>query len=394
MTPPSSPVANKDWLFVDAGKKVPLARAWFDESEPAAAAEVVRSGWLCQGPKVAEFEEQFAKTIEARHAIAVSNGSIALLVCLQAMGIEPGDEVIAPNMTFISSATAAMVLGAKPVLCDINLTNYCMDVDRLASLITPRTKAIVPVHYAGQTADMGPILDLANKHGLQILEDAAEAHLARYNDDKYAGTIGRMGIFSFTPTKPMTTGEGGMIVTDDDELAAQCRLIRNFGDSGKFQWDLLGFNYRLNEVAAAVGICQLAKLEKIIAMRREKAHRYDQAFADEEAIVIPWRRSIEDINYQLYTIRFRLDLLDADRDQIADDLAELGVATRLYYPSLHRQKVFAPFGPYRDQDFPNSLEFERSALSLPIFTGLTADEQDYVSASLLKVVRHHRKRGR
>ena len=124
-----------------------------------------------------EFEEQFAKTVGARHAIAVSNGSIALLVCLQAMGIEPGDEVIAPNMTFISSATAAMVLGTKPVLCDINLTNYCIDVDRLASLITPRTKAIVPVHYAGQTADMGPILDLANKHGLQILEDAAEAQL-------------------------------------------------------------------------------------------------------------------------------------------------------------------------------------------------------------------------
>ncbi|HEY4308517.1 MAG TPA: DegT/DnrJ/EryC1/StrS family aminotransferase [Pirellulales bacterium] len=392
MTSPSAAVAKKDWLFVDAGKKVPLARAWFDESEPTAAAEVVRSGWLCQGPKVAEFEEQFAKTVEARHAIAVSNGSIALLVCLQAMGIEPGDEVIAPNMTFISSATAAMVLGAKPVLCDINLTNYCIDVDRLASLITPRTKAIVPVHYAGQSADMGPIMDLADKHGLSILEDAAEAHLARYNDDKYVGTIGRMGIFSFTPTKPMTTGEGGMIVTNDDDLAAQCRLIRNFGDSGKFQWDLLGFNYRMNEVAAAVGICQLAKLKQIIAMRREKALRYDQAFAGEEAIVIPWRRSMEDINYQLYTVRFRLDLLDADRDQIADELAELGVASRLYYPSLHRQKVFAPFGPYDDKDFPNSLEFERSALSLPIFTGLTNDEQDYVSASLLKVVRHHRKR--
>lgn len=391
MTTPSAPAANKNWLFVDAGKKVPLAKAWFDESEPAAAAEVVRSGWLCQGPKVAQFEEEFAKTIEARHAIAVSNGSIALLVCLQAMGVGPGDEVIAPNMTFISSATAAMVLGARPVLCDINSTNYCIDVDRLAALITPRTKVIVPVHYAGQSADMGPIMDLAKKHNVQVLEDAAEAHLARYNDEKFAGTIGQMGIFSFTPTKPMTTGEGGMIVTQDDHLAEQCRLIRNFGDAGKFQWDLLGFNYRLNEVAAAVGICQLRKLKKIIDMRREKALRYDQQFAEEEAIIRPWRRSIEDINYQLYTVRFRLDLLDVGRDQIADELAELGVATRLYYPSLHKQKVFAPFGPFDDRDFPNSLEFERSALSLPIFTGLTQDEQDYVSASLLKVVRHHRK---
>ena len=156
------------------------------------------------------------------------------------------------------------------MLCDINLTNYCLDVDRLESLITNRTKVIIPVHYAGQTADMDRILELANRHGLTVLEDAAEAHLARYRDGKFAGTIGNMGIFSFTPTKPMTTGEGGMIVTDDDRLAEQCRLIRNFGDSGKFQWDLLGFNYRLNEVAAAVGICQLRKLPQIIAMRREK----------------------------------------------------------------------------------------------------------------------------
>ncbi|HEY1603813.1 MAG TPA: DegT/DnrJ/EryC1/StrS family aminotransferase [Pirellulales bacterium] len=388
-----APPANtaKDWLFVDAGKKVPLARAWFDDAEPTAAAEVVRSGWLCQGPKVAQFEEQFAFTMGAKHAIAVSNGSIALLVALQALGVEPGDEVIAPSMTFISSATAGMVLGARPVLCDINLTNYCIDVERLESLITKRTKVIVPVHYAGQTADMDRIQELADRHGLSILEDAAEAHLARYRGGKFAGTLGNIGIFSFTPTKPMTTGEGGMIVTDDDHLAAQCRLIRNFGDSGKFQWDILGFNYRLNEVAAAIGICQLKKLDQIIAMRREKAKRYDDAFADEAAIIIPWARSVEDINYQLYTIRFQLDLLDASRDQLMDELAELGVATRLYYPSLHRQKVFAPFGPHADRDFSNSIAFEQSALSLPIFTGLTFDEQDYVSASLLNVVRRHRK---
>jgi dTDP-4-amino-4,6-dideoxygalactose transaminase len=382
---------TKDWLFVDAGKKVPLARAWFDESEPEAAAEVVRSGWLCQGPKVAQFEEAFAGTMGAKHAIAVSNGSIALLISLQALGIGPGDEVIAPNMTFISTATAGMLLGARPILCDINLTNYCIDVDQLESSITPRTKVIVPVHYAGQTADMDRILELAERHQLLVLEDAAEAHLARYHGGKFAGTIGDMGIFSFTPTKPMTTGEGGMIVTDDDALAARCRLIRNFGDAGKFQWDLLGFNYRLNEMAAALGICQLAKLERIIAVRRDKARAYDEAFAEEEAIIVPHARSIEDINYQLYTIRFRLDLLDAGRDQLMNELADAGVATRLYYPALHRQQVFAAFGPYDDRRYPNSIAFEESALSLPIFTGLTSDEQNYVSAALLEIVRRHRR---
>lgn len=381
----------KDWLFRDVGKSVPLARAWFDESEPTAAAEVVRSGWLCQGPKVAQFETEFARTMGAKHAIAVSNGSIALLVSLQALGLKPGEEVIAPNMTFISSATAAMVLGGKPLLCDINLTNYCIDVDRIESLITPKTRVIVPVHYAGQTADMDAICDIAKRRGLQILEDAAEAHLARYNGGKFAGTIGDIGIFSFTPTKPMTTGEGGMIVTDRDDLADQCRLIRNFGDSGKFSWDILGFNYRLNEVAAAVGICQLAKLAEIIRLRHEKAKLYDAAFAAEPAIICPQIRRPEDINYQLYTIRLRLDLLDASRDTILDELASLGVATRLYYPSLHTQGVFAEFGPYRNEDFPNSLEFERSALSLPIFTGMTREQLDYVCESLLKVVRAHRR---
>ena len=182
-----------------------------------------------------------------------------------------------------------------------------------------------------------------------------------------------------------------MIVTDDDRLAAECRLIRNFGDAGKFQWDLLGFNYRLNEMAAAIGICQLAKLDSIIAMRREKAILYDRAFSDEEAIVAPEARSVDDINYQLYTIRLRLDLLDVGRDQIMDELAELGVATRLYYPALHRQKVFAPFRPHADRDYPNALLFEQTALSLPIFTGLLPDEQDYVSTSLRQVVRRHRR---
>jgi len=168
-------------------------------------------------------------------------------------------------------------------------------------------------------------------------------------------------------------------------------LIRNFGDSGKFHWDVMGFNYRLNEVAAAIGICQLAKLEQIVRMRHEKAKVYDAAFADEPGIICPEIRRPEDINYQLYTIRLQLDLLDADRDTILDELSNLGVATRLYYPSLHTQGVFAQFGPYRDEDFPNSLEFERSALSLPIFTGMTQEQLEYVCESLLKVVRSHRR---
>jgi perosamine synthetase len=223
------------------------------------------------------------------------------------------------------------------------------------------------------------------------LEDAAEAHLAQFNGGKYAGTIGDAGIFSFTPTKPMTTGEGGMIVTDDDEIAEQCRLIRNFGDRGKFQWDMLGFNYRLKEVAAAIGLCQLHKLDHIIDVRRKKARYYDDALHKEELIIIPHVRSVLDSNYQLYTIRLRVEQLDIDRDTIIGELTDHGISTRLYYPALHTQKVFAELGPVDNAVFPNAIAFEESALSIPIFTGLTIEEQDYVIDVLTRVVASHRR---
>lgn len=370
-------------------QQIPLARPWFDETEMTAAAEVVRSGQLCQGPKVAEFEAAFAEKLSARHAVAVANGSVALLVSLEAMGIAPGDEVIVPDMTFISTATSVMRLGAKPVLADINLTDYNLDPGQVERLITPRTKALLPVHYAGQTADMAALGEIARRHRLQILEDAAEAHLARFRGERYAGTIGDAGIFSFTPTKPMTTGEGGMIVTDDDELARRARLIRNFGDHGKFHWDSMGFNYRLGEVAAAIGLCQLRKLDEIIARRREKARRYDEGFRGCESIITPTVRGPQDSNYQLYTIRLAVDRMRVDRDTIIAKLAERGVSTRLYYPALHRQRVFDPVfegGRPSDTEFPNAVEFERSALSLPIFTGLELNEQDYVIETLLRLL--------
>jgi perosamine synthetase len=287
--------------------------------------------------------------------------------------------------------TSAVRLGATPVFADITLTDYNLDAELVERLVTSKTRAIVPVHYAGHTADMDLLGDIARRHGLKILEDAAEAHLARYKGGKFAGTIGDAGIFSFTPTKPMTTGEGGMIVTDDDEIAERCRLIRNFGDRGKFDWDAMGFNYRLNEVASAIGRCQLAKLDEIIAMRRTKAQRYDEGFAGCDLIHIPWVRGPEDSNYQLYTIRLAVDRLRASRDAIIAALTEQGVSTRLYYPALHRQGVFRRFGPFDDGRYPNALAFEQSALSLPIYTGLAAEEQEYIIDTIPKVLAAYRK---
>lgn len=365
--------------------KIPLARPWFTEEEPQAAYDVVKSLWIIYGPRTMEFERQFAAMMGVKHAIAVNSGSTALLVAQAAVGIGSGDEVIVPNMTFITTATSCMYLGIKPVFADINLSVYGIEPEDIKRKITEKTKAIIPVHYAGQTADMSKIMDIAEAHDLIVIEDAAEAHLSEY-DGRKCGGIGRIGIFSFTPSKPMTTGEGGMITTDDDEIAERCRMIRNFGDADKFKWNMLGFNFRMPEVMGAIGLAQLKKLKKAVQMRREIALRYTEAFRDTDAIITPYVRKIEDTNFQLYTIRLRLDMLTITRDQFMEELAKLGVSSRLYYPCLHNQKVFADVSEQTDAEFPNSIEFAETALSLPIYPQLSDREIEYVIKCVQRVL--------
>lgn len=370
--------------------KVPLARPWFTDEEPKAAYEVVKSKWIIFGPKTEEFERQFAAKTGTKHAIAVNSGSSALLVTQAAVGIGYGDEVIVPNMTFVSTASSCMYLGAKPVFVDINLSTYSIDVNKIEKHITEKTKAIIPVHYAGQSADMTEVLEIARKHNLIVIEDAAEAHLSEYNGEK-CGSIGDMGIFSFTPSKPMTTGEGGMITTNDDKLAQRCRLIRNFGDTAKFQWDMLGFNFRMPEVMGAMGLAQLKKLDESVRIRRQIAQRYTQAFSDLDAVITPYVRKVEDINFQLYTIRLKVDKLTCTRDEFIEKLSELAVSARLYYPCLHSQKVFASLCEQTDDEFPNTIEYARTALSLPIFPQLSEEQIQHVINSVREIALTHAK---
>lgn len=367
------------------GVRIPLARPWIDDAEARAAAEVVGSGWLIQGERVEAFEERFARIVGAEHAVAVNSGSSALLVAMSALGVGPGDEVVCPDMTFVSTASAALFLGARPVFVDIELDYYGLDPVRLEDALGERTKVIVPVHYAGHSAEMGPILELARSRGVAVLEDAAESHLARYEGGKFTGTLGDVGIFSFTPSKPMTTGEGGMIVTDDAEVAEHCRRFRNFGDHGKFDWRELGFNFRMPEAMGAIGLAQLDRLERAVARRRRIGARYNEAFVESPHIDVPRERTGEDGNYQLYTIRV-LDGGPVARDTLRTELARRGIGSRLYYPALHRQGVFAGAGPFADSDFPGALEFERTALSLPIFPGLGEEEQDEVIEAVLDIL--------
>lgn len=366
--------------------RVPLSRPWVGTEEADPSAEVVASGWLVQGPRVAEFERRFAAMTGSRHAIAVNSGSSALLVSMGALGIGPGDEVLCPDMSFVTTASAALFLGARPVFCDIEMDWYGMDPERMERWITPKTRAIVPVHYAGHSAEMDGIMDVAARHGIDVLEDSAESHWARYRGDAHTGTLGRMGIFSFTPSKLMTTGEGGMIVTDDDDLAERCRLFRNFGDHGKFEWTSLGFNFRMPEVMGAIGLAQLERLPESVRRRRAAAARYTRAFEGRDDVVVPRVRRIEDTNFQLYTVRIPGRDGAPDRDAVQAALARRGVGTRVYYPAFHHQGVFAAHGPYDALDYPNAVEYEATALSLPIFPTLSEDEQSYVIEQLLAVL--------
>ena len=368
-------------------RRIPLSRPWLGEEEAAAAADVVRSGWLIAGPRVEEFERRFADMLGVRQAVAVASGSSALLVAYAALGISAGDEILVPDMTFISTATAAMYLGARPVFVDIEMRSYCIDPAQLEAAIGPRTKAIVPVHYAGHTADMDAILAVAKRRGLKVVEDAAEAHLSEYAGRK-AGSLGDVGIFSFTPSKPMTTGEGGMLVTNDAALAERARRIREYGDGGKFRWDSLGLNFRMPEVMGAIGLVQLGKLEDAVARRRAIAARYTKALSSCGAVITPWTRADSDANSQLYTLRVRPERLRIDRDSVIARLGESGVSARLYYPALHHQKVF---GSGRGEGcFPNASLFEETALSLPVYPALEDSDVDRVIAAVLDTVTRFR----
>ncbi len=355
--------------------KIPLSKPWIGAEEAQIAQSIVKSGWLISGPKVAEFEKRFAEKIAVRHAVAVNSGSSALLIAQQALGVQAGDEVIVPDMTFISTASSCMYLGAKPVFADIEMKTYCINPGDIKRRITKGTKGIIPVHYAGQSADMEYILEIAKRYGLFVLEDAAEAHLSEYKGKK-AGGIGDIAIFSFTPSKPITTGEGGMITTNKSDLAKKCRLIRDFSDIGKFEYENLGFNFRMPEVMGGVGLVQLRKLEEAVRRRRSIAHRYTMAFEDLEAIITPFQRTENDINYQLYTIRLNLDEVTITRNQFIEALSEKGVSSRLYYPALHTQKVFTDLAI--SDDYPNTLEFARTALSLPIYPAMSEEEVSIV----------------
>ncbi len=359
---------------------IPVARPDIDEAEIAAVTEVLRSGMLAGGRRVVELEERWAEFIGVRHAIAVSNGTVAEMCIFAGLGLGPGDEVITVGHTFNATVSSILYTGASPVFVDIDPETFDIDPDRVAAAITPRTKAICPVHLFGLPADMAPLLELAERHGLAIVEDACQAHGAEYQGRK-VGSFGH-GAFSLYGTKNMTTGEGGLITTDDHALADWIRLYRNQGMRERYRHEILGYNFRLTDIAAAIGLCQLDKLERNTARRRAIAARYDEAFAG-LPVVAPSVPADRTHVYHQYTI----DVGPA-RDAIVADLAAAGVSTGIYYPiPVHRQPYVEALGIR--VDLPVTDRVAARTLSLPMFPGLTDDDQATVIEAVRAVVGRH-----
>jgi len=350
---------------------IPIAQPLMGEEEKEAVIAVLESGMLAQGPKVEEFEKAFAAMCGVRHAIATSSGTTALHLALLAHGIGPGDEVITSPFTFISSANSILFVGAKPVFVDIDESSFNMDPSLIEARITPRTKALVPVHLFGNPCDMEAIMAIAARHGLMVIEDAAQAHGASINGKK-VGSFGT-GCFSFYPTKNMTTAEGGMVTSDDDQVAEKVRLLRSHGMKRRYYHDFLGYNFRMTDVQAALGLAQLAKLELFNEKRIANACYLTERLG--EVIIAPQVRDGYRHVFHQYTIRVK-----GDRDQMVEQLGERGIGAGIYYPlPVHQQPVYRELG-YNER-LPVAEAMSQEVLSLPVHPALSqADLERIVEA--------------
>lgn len=347
---------------------IPAARPVIDEADIEAAVRVLRSGMVVQGPEVAGFEQEFSPFVGGRHCVAVNSGTSALHMTLLALGIGPGDEVIVPSFSFAATGNAVRLVGAEPVFADIQRDTFNIDPAAVEALVGPKTAAIMPVHLYGLPADMPALTAIAEKHGLVVVEDAAQAHDARIGD-RPVGAWGKAGCFSFYPTKNMHSLEGGMISTDDAELARMLRLLRNQGMEQRYANEVVGSNVRLTDVAAAIGRSQLAKLPGWTEQRRANAKTLDEGL---KGVVVPTAPEGYRHVYHQYTVR-----VPEGRDALQAALGEAGIGSAVYYPTpIHRLRPFLTESGTPDPrwDLPETEKAALEALSLPVFPSLTSDD--------------------
>lgn len=355
-----------------SGSMIEISKPQFGSEELALLQEVLESGIIAQGPKVTALEEAFAKLTGTEYAIAVSSGTTALHVALLAHGIGPGDEVITSPFTFIASANSILFAGARPVFVDIRDDSFNIDSDQIEAAITPRTKAIMPIHLYGLMADMQPIMEIARKHGLVVIEDSAQAHGARYRGQS-AGSFGT-GCFSLYATKNMTSGEGGIITTSDSGIAERAKLLRSHGAKVRYYHDDLGYNFRMTDLHAAVGLAQIRKLPEFNSRRQHNAGFLNQHL---RRVVTPTQPEGYCHSWHQYTVR----LADGDRDTAIQQLKQAGIGTGIFYPvPIYRQKVYLDRG-YTDH-LPVTERVTKQVFSLPVHPALTTADLETIVAAV------------
>lgn len=372
-------------------KFIQIARPYIDKDDKAGVMEVLNSGFLSLGPKYKQFEEQMAKFVGSKYALAVSSGTAGLHLAVKALGIQEGDEVITTPYSFIASSNCILFEKAKPVFVDIEEETFNLDPDKIEAVITKKTKAILVAHIFGQSADMGKIMKIARKHNLKVIEDACESLGAKFNG-KMTGTFGDIGVYSFYPNKQITTGEGGIIVTDNQQIFEYCDSLRNqgrglgVGNKGKaWNWlvsEQMGYNYRMDEMSASLGLTQLNKFKWMVEKRIELANWYTSVLSKEPKVITPKVMTNRNHTWFVYVVR----IMEGKRDIVMDKLNNTGIQVRPYFPAIHLQPFMRKMFEYKKGDFPIAEKVSAETLALPFFIGLSKRDVSYIAKNLLESI--------
>jgi dTDP-4-amino-4,6-dideoxygalactose transaminase len=383
------------------GSFLPVAAPWIGEREKALVLETLDSGWITTGPRALELGRRVAEAVGARHGLAVSSCTGALHLALAAFGIGPGDEVITSTYTFCASVNVIGHVGAKPVLVDVEPDTLCLDPAAVAAAVTPRTRAVMPVHYGGHACEMDPLLDTARRHDLRVVEDAAHALGASYRGQP-VGSIGDATAFSFYAIKNITTGEGGAVTTQDDALAERVAVLslhginrdawKRYAATGSWYYEVSapGFKYNLSDILAAIGLGQLERFPELQRRRGELAARDDAALADVPEIRRPGRRAHARHAWHLYPVALELEGLRCDRARFIEELHAENIGTTVNFIPIHLHPYFRRVLPYAEGSFPRAEDAYRRAVTLPLFPRMSDRDVDDVVAAVRKVIAHYR----
>ena len=377
---------------------IPYSRQHIDSDDISAVNEVLKSDWLTQGPNVLAFEKSLAEYSGARYAVAVPNGTAALYLAYKAIGLKKGDEIITTPNTFVATSNMALVCGAKPVFCDIRLDTYNIDESKIEKLITKKTKAIVPVHFAGHPCEMDKISEIAKRHNLIVIEDACHALGAQYKN-KRIGSLSDLTVFSFHPVKPITTGEGGAILTDNKEYYEKMLQLRTHGiikdpkkseSIGKWHYEMvdLGFNNRITDIQCALGISQLKKLDKFHEAREKIANAYFKKLKNWKNIILPAKLKEIQHSWHLFVIRVKNKNI---RKEVFSYLQSKGIGVQVHYIPVYQHPYYRNIG-YRDTELDNTEAYYNSCISLPIYPDLKPEQLDYVIVALADALKNYENR--